>query len=115
MIIAITPTGDRLHQFEICYELMMRQTVKPDKWFIIDDGVCKLEHIVNGKTDNMEIIIIQREPNPDEITLKDNLLAVLDKININDKIIFFEDDDLADLITLLTDVFALAALGSLKV
>jgi len=72
---------------------MMQQTIRPDKWFIIDDGVFKLEHIVNGKKDNMEIIIIHREPNPDKITLKDNLLAVLDKLNINDKIIFFEDDD----------------------
>jgi hypothetical protein len=93
MIIAITPTGDRLHQFEICNELMMRQSVKPDRWFIIDDGVCKLQNVANRKTNNMEIIIIQREPNPDKVTLKENLLAVLDKIGNNDKIIFIEDDD----------------------
>jgi len=93
MITAVTPTGDRLHQFEICYELMMRQTIKPDRWFIIDDGVGKMGSVVSGKINNMEIIIIKREPNPDKMTLKDNLLAVLDKININDKMIFFEDDD----------------------
>lgn len=93
MIIAITPTGDRLHQFEICYELMMRQNVKPDRWIIVDDGVQKLQNIVNQKINNMEIVIIQREPNPNKITLKQNILAVLDKINIDDKIIFFEDDD----------------------
>lgn len=93
MIVAVTPTGDRLHQFKVCYELMMRQTVKPDRWIIVDDGVQKLQNIVGEKIDNMEIIIVQRDANPDIITLKDNLLAVLDKIAINEKVIFIEDDD----------------------
>lgn len=93
MLTAITPTGDRLHQFELCYELMMRQTLKPDRWIIVDDGVNKLENIVNEKINNMELIVIRREPEPDKITIKDNLLAALDKIDINEKIIFFEDDD----------------------
>jgi hypothetical protein len=93
MLTAITPTGDRLHQFAICYELMMRQTVKPDRWIIVDDGVQKLEHIVNGKINNMEIIVVRRKASPDRITLKENILAALEKININDKVIFFEDDD----------------------
>jgi hypothetical protein len=57
MLTAITPTGDRMHQFNICYELMMRQTLKPDRWIIVDDGVKKLENIVNEKINNMEIIV----------------------------------------------------------
>ena len=93
MLTAITPTGDRFHQFEICYELLMRQTVKPDRWIIIDDGVKKLEHIVDKKINNMDIIVIRREASPERITLKDNILAALEKININDKILFIEDDD----------------------
>jgi hypothetical protein len=93
MIVSITPTGDRLRQFEICYDLMMHQTVKPDKWFIIDDGVCKLQNIDEGKIGKTEIIMIRHEPNPNKITLKRNLLSVLDKLNVDDKIIVIEDDD----------------------
>jgi hypothetical protein len=93
MIIAITPTGDRLKQFEICFELMMRQTVRPAKWFIIDDGINKLTNIADTKRVPIEINIIHREPNPGKITLKENLLAVIDRIEIHDKVIFFEDDD----------------------
>jgi hypothetical protein len=93
VIIAVTPTGDRLRQFEICYDLMMRQTVLPDKWIIIDDGVQKLQNIVDGKINNIEVIIINREASLNRITVKENIFAALDKINIKDKIIFFEDDD----------------------
>ncbi len=93
MLTAITPTGDRLHQFAICYELMMRQTVKPDRWIIVDDGVRKLENIVDGKINNMEIMLLRRNASPGRITLKENILAALEKINIGDKVIFFEDDD----------------------
>jgi hypothetical protein len=93
MIVTITPTGDRLSQFEICYSLMMNQTIKPDKWFIIDDGACKLQNIVEGKIGNTEIVMIRHEPDPNKITLKRNLMSVLDRLNIDDKIIIIEDDD----------------------
>jgi len=93
MLTAITPTGDRPHQFAICHELMMRQTVKPERWIIVDDGVIKVGDIVNKKRLNLETIIINRDPKPGKITIKDNLLAALDIIKTDDKIIFFEDDD----------------------
>ena len=34
----ITPTGDRPKPFELCKHFVLRQTIRPTEWIIVDDG-----------------------------------------------------------------------------
>lgn len=38
-ITLVTPTHDRPQAFALCEKYMARQTVKPDRWIVVDDGV----------------------------------------------------------------------------
>lgn len=38
-ITLITPTGMRPEAFALCEKWILRQTVKPDEWIVVDDGV----------------------------------------------------------------------------
>jgi hypothetical protein len=83
----ITMTGDRQLAFSRCEYYMSRQSVKPDQWVVVDDGLeptkCSMgQHYVRR----------ERKHNDPVHTLVPNLLAGLD-VTAGDDIIIMEDDD----------------------
>lgn len=88
MITAITPTSDRTLCFALLQLWVLRQTLKPDQWIVIDDGevpaVPKLKFIT--------YIRRGKKPNEPKITQRLNLLEGLPLIQ-GDIIFFLEDDD----------------------
>ena len=89
--IAITCTGDRPEQFAICLMLMQKQTVKPDKWLIVDDGTIPLD--TANLSDYAEYIRREPQANEPNHTLALNLKQAVKNLSFNDKVIFIEDDD----------------------
>jgi hypothetical protein len=89
--IAITCTGDRPEQFVICLELMKKQTVKPDKWIIVDDGATPLT--TEKLPDYAEYIRRSPQANDPKHTLALNLKQAVKQLSSKDKVIFIEDDD----------------------
>lgn len=87
MITAITPTGDRFLAFTLCQEWMVKQTVRPDQWIVVDDGKMPMMPFAP-----MEYV--RREPQSDDPkhTLIVNLKTAIPLIR-GDKIIIIEDDE----------------------
>lgn len=87
MITAITPTGDRPLAMSLCERWMMNQTVRPDQWIVVDDGMTPIV-----PTAAMEYI--RREPRAGDPrhTLAINLLQAIPLIK-GDKILIIEDDE----------------------
>lgn len=89
-ITCITPTGDREDSFKEIVTCINNQTVKPDKWIIVDDGVTPL-----GKDtiDTIEVpySIIRLAP-VNYHSLSRNLLYALD-VAPDGHIIIVEDDE----------------------
>lgn len=95
MSTVITLTGDRPEAFRLCHQYLMRQTVKPDHWIIVDDGRKPL-HVEKSFDD--DIVYCRREPtrNDPVHTLKPNFLVALkefERLGKSFPIIFMEDDD----------------------
>lgn len=90
MLYLITPTGDRLLQFNLCVEMMSEQSYGGQvTWVIIDDG------IKNVPTPNVKNWTIIHKILPIEIgnTQSRNLLAGLGCCDPTKKILVIEDDD----------------------
>lgn len=87
MITAITPTGDRPLAFALCQNWVKNQTVQPDQWIVVDDGIAPLQQFI-------PMDYIRREPQPGELkpTLLINLKTAIPAIT-GDKIIILEDDE----------------------
>jgi len=92
MIVAITCTGDRPEALARCFDYMMRQTVQPDKWIVVDDGVEKAEQLVAPCTE-MQIIQIERDARPGVMTMARNLDCALGMVDDDDRVVIIEDDD----------------------
>jgi len=91
---AITLTGDRHLPFRLCYRWMLRQTILPSQWIVIDDGQSPLRWSEYAGSDYH-----RREPrhsDPDH-TIKLNMLEALKHIKY-DNVLIFEDDDCMRLI-----------------
>jgi len=90
VITVITPTGDRPKAFDLCRQWMDAQTVPPDQWIIVDDGIYSEPFMDLGPG----VDYIRRAPRPGDPkhTLGINLLAAVPHI-LGDKILFFEDDE----------------------
>lgn len=96
-ITAITCTGDRPAPFSLCVGYMARQTRRPDRWIIVDDG--KVPTVPAGDwlqqfCEIDEVQVIRRVPavmDPPH-TLAVNLLAALDRV-ATPRVAFIEDDD----------------------
>lgn len=86
----ITPTGDRPEAFKICCEMMRKQTVKPTKWLIVDDGDSKLE-----LPDFPFIQYVKRERKETGHTLPYQMKEAIKYVETY-KIIIMEDDDWYD-------------------
>ena len=85
----ITATGSRPEAFGLCEQYVSRQTRKPDRWIVVDDGSPETE-LSSGQ----EVI----RPLPMEgPSLDRNLLAAFDLLTPADEaIVFLEDDDWYD-------------------
>jgi hypothetical protein len=98
VITAITCTGDRPLPFGLCIEYMARQSLKPDRWIIVDDGKVPLAHEAQWLGECCaihEVQIWRRPPLPTDPrhTLSVNLLAALALVPSHSRVIFIEDDD----------------------
>jgi len=87
---AITCTGDRPVQFDICLRIMDRMNPKPNQWIIVDDGRIPIDKDIIPQS----ATYIRREPNKQDypMTLSLNMLEAYPHIKYN-KLIFIEDDD----------------------
>lgn len=85
----ITPTGDRSEAFALTRLWIDRQTVKPDQWIVIDDGLKEIlpKHLLKG------IDYVRRTPSRDEgHTIIKNIKEAIPLIQ-GDAILIIEDDD----------------------
>jgi hypothetical protein len=90
MLFLLTPTGNRLIQFNFCVEMMRNQTYSGDvTWIIVDDGK---EHMTTPSIKNWNII---HEKLPEGIgnTQAKNIIHGLQYCDKNSKLIVIEDDD----------------------
>lgn len=88
MITVITPTGDRPEAFELIIKWMSSQTMKPDQWLVIDDGITPLPIKLREGLD-----YVRRTPKKNEgHTLTLNIGKAIPFIK-GDKILIMEDDD----------------------
>jgi hypothetical protein len=90
MIVAITPTGDRPQTFKLCLKWMESQTLKPDRWVIVDDGKFSLD------TTNLPsyALYLRRHPTPSDpkFTLCLNMKEAF-KVAVGDIQLVIEDDE----------------------
>lgn len=88
----ITPTGDRPQLFKLCKKYVLRQSLLPSQWVIIDDGKVPIEQ--KPVFNSIGIDYIRRKPQEDDPkhTIRVNMLEALKHVK-NDKVIIFEDDD----------------------
>jgi len=87
-ITLITPTGDRYETFMFCEMWMGRQTVKPNQWIVIDDGITRDTRCTLGQDYKKRERLAGEPPH----TLHLNLLVALPLIKYN-HIMVIEDDD----------------------
>lgn len=94
MLTLLTMTGERPEAFKLCQKWMSRQTYKGKvRWVIVDDGRTPSE--VANVNSKWNIEIIRPEPfwHPGQNTQARNILAGLDVINTDEKLVIIEDDD----------------------
>lgn len=90
MLFLLTPTGNRLIQFNFCVEMMTNQTYGGDvTWVIVDDGK---DHMVTPSVKNWNIIH-EKLPEGHGNTQAKNIIHGLQHCDENSKLIIIEDDD----------------------
>ena len=89
-ITIITPHRDRTEQLELVIQCINRQTLKPDKWIIVDDGMQRVPPQVISKS----FVPIQYIWYPRQYTksASQNSLLAMQKVTTN-KCIVIQDDD----------------------
>lgn len=85
----LTLTGDREDGITLCAKYMDRQTLQPDRWIVVDDGVNPVDKAVVRGAD---VITRNRSAFDAAHTLPQNLLAALPLVR-TDFLVFMEDDD----------------------
>lgn len=87
----ITPTGDRDAAIRLCIRHMNRQTRKPDRWIIVDDGVSgALEELSRNIEVPHEVV---RLPPMKGHSLVRNMRAGLERVPDDAMLCIVEDDD----------------------
>lgn len=90
-ITVITPTGDRPLAFGLLRDHWMKnQTVKPDQWIIVDDGITPYNPSIIPE--GAEYYRREPKPNPFIHSIGLNLELALSKVK-HDNILIMEDDD----------------------
>lgn len=84
-ITAITLTGSRPEAFELCERYLTRQTLRPSRWIVVDDGREWMD-----MSCGQEVI---RLPPIEGISLNRNLAAALSVCSHYDEVIFIIEDD----------------------
>lgn len=85
----MTCTGDRPLAFSLCRRFLMRQTVFPRRWIVVDDGTKPLSW---GQYCGAHYIRRIPKASDPSHTLPVNILAGMPYV-ATDKLVFFEDDD----------------------
>lgn len=94
MLTLLTATGGRPVAWAICQRLMARQDYTgPVRWVIVDDG--PEPQPMNFQRDGWELQVIRRAPywEPGQNTQSRNLLAGLEAIQDDERVVVIEDDD----------------------
>jgi hypothetical protein len=75
----ITPTGDRPETFALCERYLYRQTLKPSKWIVVDDGI-KYTTMGGGFKD---VVYIKRQASiePEKHTLPLQMMEALKRVD----------------------------------
>lgn len=89
-ITIVTPHRDRTRQLELVVDCINNQTVKPDKWIIVDDGLEKVPDAVLAKS-SVPIQYIWYERKYQKSSSENSLIAI-QRVTTN-KCIIIEDDD----------------------
>lgn len=84
-LVLITPTRDRPEAFALCERWIARQTVRPDRWIVVDDGDEAIAPTLGQEH-------VRRRPTDDPCTLQENLLVALKRVR-EDKVLVIEDDE----------------------
>lgn len=93
MITAITATGGRSEAFELCQKMIKAQTVKPDQWIVVHDGITKAQvPELQKQYPELELYAGPRIGRLGLNTQRFNFEEALKHIR-GDFIFFFEDDD----------------------
>ena len=82
----LTPTGDRPEALERCKWYLKKQTVQPDQWLVVDDGLTLY------RPEHPALTYITMPPEPNKHTLARNVAAAIPHIK-GDNIVIMEDDD----------------------
>lgn len=91
----ITPTGDRPLPFSLCASFMARQTIKPHRWIIVDDGVAGdavLPYSFAATCIDAPIVKRKRTSDEPQHTLALNMKLALSRVT-TDCVVIMEDDD----------------------
>jgi hypothetical protein len=90
-IVAITVTGGRQLAWELCKKWMAAQTLKPEVWIIVDD--CLPASPMDIDFVPIQVIYPNKVWQPGDNSQAANLLAALQFVGEDDKILIIEDDD----------------------
>ncbi|WP_020469309.1 glycosyltransferase family A protein [Zavarzinella formosa] len=86
MLTLVTTTRDRPECFSLLERWIVRQTVQPDQWIVVNDGTVPYQYSL-GQT------VLQRHPGGDSLpSICENWLSGLPLIH-GDKVLVAEDDD----------------------
>ena len=85
----ITPTGDRPEPFKLCLQYVLRQSILPTEWIIVDDGQIPTEV---PSLPFIKYIRRERKTTDGKHTLPSQMQEALNHIN-TEHMIIFEDDD----------------------
>jgi hypothetical protein len=94
MLTLITLTGSRPVAWALCQAYMQRQTYAgPVRWLVVDDG--KKPQTITFERAGWTLEVIRPKPfwEPGQNTQSRNLLAALEKVSDEDRLVFIEDDD----------------------
>ena len=94
MLTLITLTGNRPKAWALCEFFMHRQTYQGAvRWIIVDDG--EIAQPIAFKRDGWTLEVVRPEPfwQEGQNTQSRNLIAALEQVNDQDRIVFIEDDD----------------------
>lgn len=89
MLTLLTVTGDRPQAFALCERWMARQTLKPDQWVVVDDGITP-----TACTMGQDVIRLPAPANPCGKTFARKFIDAIKANAIRgDVVAFIEDDD----------------------
>lgn len=94
MLTLLTMTGERPEAFALCERWMARQTYSgPVRWVIVDDG--KKAQPIKFKRKGWAVEVVRPEPSwtQGENTQARNIVAGLDRIGPEERVVIIEDDD----------------------